>query len=86
MELATLPRELESGVVEWEHPYEWHRHGPPIPPCQEDRMTTVRAIVPGGYADPPHYPKLGGASYPQQAPARDSPAHASHEPFVAKSS
>ncbi|KAK9908248.1 hypothetical protein WJX75_004806 [Coccomyxa subellipsoidea] len=59
MELATLPRELESGVVEWEHPYEWHRHGPPIPPCQEDRMTTVRAIVPGGYADPPHYPKLG---------------------------
>ncbi|BDA44668.1 probable megakaryocyte-associated tyrosine-protein kinase at C-terminar half [Coccomyxa sp. Obi] len=58
-ELATSPKELEDGVVEWEQPYHWHQQGPPNPPCQQERLTTVRAIIPGGYADPPHYPRLG---------------------------
>ena len=66
VELATSPRELENGVVEWDHPYQWHEQGPPMPPCQEERLTTVRAIVPGAYTDPPFYPKLGGHPSPQQ--------------------
>lgn len=56
---STSSRDLDDGVREWEQPHVWLEKGPPMSPCEPERLSTLHSIAPHGQLENLHHPKFG---------------------------
>lgn len=55
--VCSASRDLDEGVQEWA-PHVWEK-GPPVSPCEQERLNTLHSIAPAGKLESLHHPNLG---------------------------
>ena len=56
---STSSRDLDDTVREWQQPHPWLEKGPPASPCEQERLSTLYSIAPGGQLENLQHPKFG---------------------------
>ena len=56
---STSSRDLDETVREWQQPHVWLEKGPPASPCEQERLSTLYSIAPGGQLENLQHPKFG---------------------------
>ena len=56
---STSNRDLDNTVREWQQPHVWLEKGPPASPCEQERLSTLYSIAPGGQLENLQHPKFG---------------------------
>ena len=46
-------------MQEWVKPHAWLAKGPPVPPCEPERLSTLYGIAPSGKLENLQHPKFG---------------------------
>lgn len=62
---AASSKNLEDTVREWQAPHVWLEKGPPASPCEQERLSTLRSIAPGGQLENLQHPKFGASLLPE---------------------
>ena len=56
---CTSSRDLDDTVREWQQPHPWLEKGPPASPCEQERLSSLYSIAPGGQLENLQHPKFG---------------------------
>ena len=62
---AASSRDLDDTVREWQAPHVWLEKGPPASPCEQERLSTLHSIAPGGQLENLQHPKFGAPLLPE---------------------